>query len=128
MTTTIQIDGIPELFAKLDRVQAIDTLRPPMQRGVYRLQGYMANYPPQAPTSYVRTGTLGRRWTTKVTQGGDGLVGKVGNNTEYGPFVQSSAFQASVHRGRWQTDADAIQDNERAIVADFERTIQAALR
>ena len=125
--TSITITGIPELFAKLDRVQAIDTLRPPMQRGVYRLQTFMANYPPQAPTKYVRTGTLGRRWTTKVTQGGDGLVGTIGNNTSYGPWVQSDAFQARMHRGRWQTDADAIRDNERAIVADFERAIQTAL-
>lgn len=125
----IIVDGIDELFRRLDNAAAIDTLRPPMQRGVYRLQAAMAKYPPARPgSSYVRTGTLGRRWTTKVDETGDGLIGKIGNNTSYGPFVQSSAFQSRIHAGRWQTDEMVIKQEESAIVADFERAINEVLR
>lgn len=125
----IRIEGIDKLQAKLGKVMAAQTLRPPMQRSVYRLQRYMGRYPAQpASSTYRRTGTLGRRWTTEVTKGaGGGLIGKIGNNTTYGPWVQSSRFQARVHRGRWQTDEDAIKDNEDAIVSDFAAAIDKAL-
>lgn len=126
--SSIDIEGIDKLFSKLDRVQAISTLRPPMQRSVYRLQRDMAQYPPARPgSSYIRTGTLGRRWTTQVTETSDGLTGKTGNNTSYGPFVQSQMFQAAVHQGRWQTDEQVLERNREAIQADFERTIQREL-
>ena len=126
---TITIRGIPELQAKLGKAAAIDTLRPPMQRAVYRLQRDMAEYPPQRTgSSYVRTGTLGRRWTTSVTQSFNGLIGTIGNNTIYGPFVQSERFQAGIHRGRWQTDQQVADRNERAIVADFADAIERVLR
>ena len=125
----IVILGIDALIRKLDSMEDVYTvLRPPMQRAVYRLQRDMADYPPQRPgTSYVRTGTLGRRWTTKIAQAPSGLIGTVGNNTSYGPFVQSSQFQAWMHRGRWQTDAQVAERNERDIVADFNTAIQAKL-
>lgn len=127
--TSIEIRGIDELLAKLGKVQGNAVLRRPMQRAVYRIQTAMAKYPAQRPGSrYVRTGTLGRRWTTRVTEGARGLTGKVGNNTAYGPLVQSSLFQSSVHRGRWQTDEKVIKQNQTAIVADFESSIEEALK
>jgi hypothetical protein len=125
----IEIQGIDALFRKLGNVTAISTLRPPMQRSVYRLQAGMAKYPAQrAGSSYRRTGTLGRRWTSVVTESVNGLVGTVGNNTSYGPWVQSEMFQAAVHRGRWQTDQDVATKETPAIIADFEQAIGAALR
>ena len=127
--TTITITGIEELFRKLDTVIAIETLVPPMQRSVYRMVNAMADYPPPpAKSRYARTGTLGRRWTSKVARQSSGVTGTVGNNTSYGPFVQSKAFQARVHRGRWQTDEQVLTDNLQTIQTDFERAIEAALR
>ena len=125
----IEIQGIDALFRKLGNVGAIATLRPPMQRGVFRLQAGMAKYPAQrAGSSYVRTGTLGRRWVAPpIKETANGIIGTVGNNTKYGPWVQSSAFQAKVHQGRWQTDADVVEKEQGAIVADFENAIQGAL-
>ena len=125
----IEIQGIDALFRKLGNVAAISTLRPPMQRSVYRLQAGMAKYPAaRAGSSYRRTGTLGRRWTSVVTESANGLVGTVGNNTSYGPWVQSEMFQAAVHQGRWQTDQDVATKETPAIIADFEQAIGAALR
>jgi hypothetical protein len=126
---TITVTGVDRLFAKLGRLQGTRILLPPVQRAVIRLQGYMAKYPaPPARSKHRRTGTLGRRWTTKLETTGDGVIGKVGNNTEYGPLVQSKKFQADVHKNRWQTDADAIRDNRKDIVQDFNTSIKAALK
>lgn len=126
---SITIRGIAELQRKLGDMQQVnDVLKPPMARAVFRLQRDMANYPPaRAGSSYVRTGTYGRRWTTRITESNQGLVGTVGNNTIYGPFVGSQRFQARVHRNRWTTDNQAVRRNEAAIVADFERVISDAL-
>jgi hypothetical protein len=126
---TITITGVDRLFAKLGRIQGTRILLPPMERAVIRLQRYMAKYPAPPPKSrYRRTGTLGRRWTTRVESTGDGVQGKVGNNTEYAPRVQSRKFQAKPFKGRWQTDADAIRDNRAAIVKDFNASIKEALK
>lgn len=128
MPVIIEVSGISEAIAEVGRAETLNILRAPMQRAVARLQSAMAHYPPQrAGSTYRRTGTLGRRWTTRITDSASGLEGKVGNNTAYGPFVQSEIFQASIHRGRWQTDQQMMDDQQASIVADFERAIQAVL-
>ena len=154
--TTIRVDikGGDELIRKLGRVTALGTLRPPMQRSVARVHKDIADYPePPGPGSfkgfvsdkqrrwffaalrrgeitvpYVRTGTLGRRWTTRVRGSADGVEGTVGNNTEYAPFVQGKSQQAQIHQGRWETIEQVLEDNEQVIVADFNRAIEKALR
>ena len=126
---SIEIKGVDELIRKLGKVEGNKILERPMKRSVYRLQRDMADYPPQRPaSSYIRTGTLGRRWTVKVSRHSNGLEGRVGNNTVYAPFVQSSRFQAGIHRGRWQTDTQVVERNRRDIVADFEAEIRRALK
>jgi hypothetical protein len=127
--SSITIKGVDELMRKLDKAAAIDTLKPPMQRSVMLLQRRMAQYPTQrVGSSYIRTGTLGRRWTTKITRSRAGLTGKVGNNTLYAPFVQSNRFQADVHRGRWQTDEAVVNRSLKRIESDFTRAIDKALK
>ena len=128
MPVFIDITGVDEAVQELGMVETVNALRAPMQRAVHRLQAAMASYPPQrSGSTYRRTGTLGRRWTTRISESGQGITGKVGNNTAYGPFVQSEMFQASVHRGRWQTDSQVLEQEQAAIVADFERAIENAL-
>ena len=129
MPINIEIHGIDQLIKKLDRVQAVQVLEAPIQRAVLRLQRDMAEYPPQRTGSrYRRTGTLGRRWTTRVNRSGNGVEGRVGNNIAYGPWVQSKRFQARVHRGHWtNTDEDVLERNRRAIEDDFARAIDQAL-
>ena len=125
----IEIQGIDALFRKLGNVTAISTLRPPMQRAVFRIEAGMKKYPsPPSGSRYRRTRRLGNAWTIKIDQSANGLVGTVGNNTSYGPWVQSSMFQAAVHQGRWQTDQDVATKETPAIIADFEQAIGAALR
>lgn len=124
----IEIRGVKELITKLGRVEGFRILKAPMQRGTERLRGRMAKYPPQRPTKYRRTGTLGRRWTTEVEVSGDSLVGIIGNNTRYGPFVQDATRQARWHQRHWPTDEQVAREEEGAIVRDFDKTIDEALK
>lgn len=137
---SITIEGIDELIDKLGAVEAIEILEDPMNRAVLRLQGRMATYPPQRPGStYIRgygfhgkpatSEKLGQHWTTKVTQQTVGYEGRVGNNVTYGPLVQSSAFQTRAHkRTGWVTDQQVLEEEIPAILRDFEKLIEDALK
>lgn len=59
---------------------------------------------------YVRTGTLGRSWTSpdsrRVEVGQDAVTGRTsssGNIAPYNRYVQDAELQARVHQGRWDT-------------------------
>lgn len=127
---SITVTGLTELYAKLGAAATFDILDQPMQRGLFRLEAYMKDYPAAPATSrYRRTGTLGRRWTTRIDHATNSLTGRVGNNVGYARYVQSAAYQTRFHtRTGWRTDERAVRDNETAIVDDFERTIQGALK
>lgn len=125
----IEIRGIAELRRKLGDMKAFEALRDPMQRSVLRLQRDMAHYPPPLPAQrYVRTGTLGRGWTTQVDQVAGGLEGRVGNRVDYAPRVQGYGLQEALFAGRWQTDQDVLERNREAIVRDFEKAIDDVLK
>jgi len=143
MSVTIEIKGTDALIAKLGKAQGAAILRDPMRRAVLRLQYDMQEYPPQrAGSRYVRgrgmadadgvvrrltSQQLGKRWTTKIAPEGSALVGHVGNNVSYAPFVQSQKFQVRIHRGRWQTDVQVMNKNAATIIGDFEAAIRRAL-
>jgi len=137
---TITITGIDELMDKLGAVETIEILEDPMSRAVLRLQRRMATYPPQRTGStYIRgygfpgkpatSEKLGQHWTTQVTQQQAGYEGRVGNNVSYGPLVQSSAFQTRAHkRTGWVTDEQVLNEEAPAIIRDFEKVIEDALK
>lgn len=77
---------------------------------------------------YVRTGKLGQSWTTSIQQQGADLVGKVGTNLKYAPYVQSAERQAWMHQGRWRTDAQAVQKFTARILQRFRQAVEKALR
>lgn len=130
MNITITIKGLDEAVAKLERLGIAKALEPAMYKAVLRLEARMKDYPaPPRLSRYIRTGTLGRRWTHEVTRSGNAIRGKVGNNASYGPWVQSKRFQTRVHRNTgWITDEQAIQEETQNIVRDFEQAIREALR
>jgi hypothetical protein len=88
------------------------------------LTGKAARYPAVPPGSrYIRTGLLGRGWTTvqpAITASLTVVKGRVGNATPYGPYVQSSASQAEIHRGRWETIEQIIAKNSAAIQKEID--------
>ena len=121
----IQLKGIDELISKLSSINAMKALEPPMHKAMFRLQTPLATYPPApANSKYVRTGTLGRRWTTDVDVKSDEIIGKVGNNTEYAPRVQSARFQKPIFkRIGWKTDREVLDQELPAIVKDFQEAV-----
>lgn len=122
----ITISGVEAAGERLGRLRGIAWALRPMQRAVYLLQNRMANYPAQrAGSSYVRTGTLGRRWTTQIDETPNKVIGRVGNNTEYAPWVQSRQFQAGIHRGRWQTEQDVAERSATEIAEFFRIAIES---
>jgi hypothetical protein len=124
-----ELEGkITVLQSKLDPNNPAGTLRAVMQRSLYRLQIGLATYPPQRASArwYKRTGTLGRRWTTKIDPGNP-MVGRVGNNTVYAPEVQSHDYQRRSLRGYWQTDKEVLERNREIIIREFQNAIGSAV-
>lgn len=134
MATALDLDfqviGGEQLITKFKRVEGIEYLRPPMQRGLYRLLRRVASYPPARPKSkYVRTGTYGRKWTTEITIRAQSMRGKVGIRLKYGPWVGSYQFQTDVHKETgWVTDRRAVELERDAILSDFNGTIAQKIR
>lgn len=153
MAESVQIVGLEPLMAAVGRLAAGVVLRDAMEVAVERVRTQIAIYPPppsghrmvwkserqrrwffaalrsgaiQVP--YRRTGTLGRRWTTRVSGSTLAtLTGEVGNVTAYGPWVQKADEQAQVHRGRWRTDEQVATMMAPSIQALFEARLRAAM-
>ncbi len=151
MPITIEIEGVEDLARKFDAAGQVMVLRPPMVRGLARLEDPIKTYPPPIASGHwaanttprqrraffallrtrrisgKRTGTLGRRWTSRITEKGASLEGEWGNVTAYGHWVQGHGDQVAFHRGRWITDQQVVDRNRQAIADDFAQAITAAL-
>ena len=131
MALEIEVRGLERLVRRLGAFEVFALLRPAMIRGVARVVNAMADYPPAPEGSwYIRTGTLGRRWTQtqpSVSEGATELRVAVGNNTVYGAWVQNAQFQAWMHRGRWQTDEQELDRAADPLVAELNALVQAEL-
>lgn len=114
----LEVEGAKELIRLLKQFPDVvkKEIRGVMDKGLLLMQADAADYPPPPPGStYRRTGTLGRLWTSaqhRFSVKGDVLEGRVGNATPYGPYVQSEARQAAVHQGRWKTVEQIMRDAE----------------
>lgn len=109
-------------------LDVLQVLEGPLDRGAFRIEAALKAYPAQrSGSSYRRTGTLGRRWTTRPIREADTVGREVGNNTVYAPFVQSDEMQAYMHRGVWRTDADVLRREAPAIVRDVEDALSDAV-
>lgn len=119
----VVVEGLDELMQAFENFPAIahGEVRAAMEKALMLLQAAAADYPQQRQGStYRRTGTLGRLWTSatrEITQGRHELEGRVGNATPYGPYVQDEDMQVTVHRGRWKTTKQIIAENEEAVDA-----------
>jgi hypothetical protein len=75
-----------------------------------------------AKTGSARTGTLGRRFTEKVEKTDQAVIGQIGTNLEYAPWVVGPSYpgeeingrmmyQAQIHVDRWWQFGDVMADN-----------------
>lgn len=128
----LELQGVTQLYMKLDNAAADKVLERPMKKALTRIERYMKKYPrPPQNSTYVRTRTLGDRWSVPEAKRVDvmsgAVVGTIANNVWYGPLVQSARFQAKVHQRRWQTDEMAVEATRAEITGDFQKAITDAL-
>jgi len=128
----ITINGLPELYRRLNAVSATSLLVPPMERAVnrvWRRQMYTQSNPPKPPGStYDRRFILKGSWTVRPVQRlTDGVQGVIGTNLKYAPLVKSRQYQRAIFRGRWPTVEQDIEAERPAIEADFQRVVDRAL-
>lgn len=130
MPLDIEIQGLDGVLAALDAFpeQVAARMEEATTRVVLRLIPDLARYPaPPAGSTYRRTGTLGRTWTsaTPTFQAmASGFEGRVGNATPYAVYVQSADDQAWMHRGRWPTDEDVLADHAGDIQAEYTAAVE----
>jgi hypothetical protein len=107
--------------------QLIPLLRQAVERWQLRRAAVLARYPSAPPGStYRRTGTLGRLWTSSRptwSASRSGFESRLGNRTPYGPYVQGER-QASFHRGSWRRADEEGQQAQ----PELEREVQGAVR
>jgi hypothetical protein len=127
----IEVEGLEAFRADLEALRrriaayadiAEASLADAAEQALLIYAGAAAQYPASLSGSlYRRTGTLGRLWTTghrEVRTGGGALVsGRITNATPYGPWVQDPDRQVAVHRGRWQTTDDVVEEHGGAVKA-----------
>ena len=109
---------------------AFSRLATPGQRRAYWARVRSGEISHRDGIGYVRTGSLGRSWTSKVTTMPNGIRGEVGNNREYAPFVQRGGAngQQPFHAAsKWETDKTAIEKAEPQIDDLFKAAIDAVL-
>ena len=117
--------GLDELKTLVDQFSdlALKAAEPAMRDTMIYLHGQLPEYPPALETSsYKRTGTLGRRFTEAVDVQADAVIGELGTNLNYAPWVVGDSFpgseingvmkyQAQVHVGRWWQFNTVIDEN-----------------
>ncbi len=147
---TVEVIGLDEVLRKLGNAASPATLQRGMRAATGLVQRALAVYPaparkPHGPWQserqrryvmllastgqlpYRRTGTLGRRWTSEVASEGNDVVGRVGNNTVYGPFVMGRETQAAYHQGVWPVAVEVAEQHKGEIVQCFVDVAQGAL-
>jgi hypothetical protein len=142
MTEPIRIEGIEPLLRKLKSIDDLKPVKAAIKAAALHIKGKIAVYPSSSIANSETQGrwyergygpkwrrkdgsvggrktseTLGRRWTIQIKN--SGLTAIVGNNTSYGPYVQSAEKQAKFHGLRdWKTD-EQVLDEERDTVTNF---------
>lgn len=129
----IEIRGVPQLLAKLGRIEKVhDVIEPDMRWALGEAEkrtNYTQNQPPRLPNQrYIRTFTLRSGWQNHIDKTSDGITARRYNNrTPYGMWVMGHGTQTALFRGRWPTDKSITDDLRGPVTERIERTIQREL-
>ena len=129
VSLTIDDGGAQALLSRAPgRVQV--ALRGAVEDGTTFMLARVRRYPPQRRNStYIRTNTLQKSWSRRITVTAGDVVGTVGSNGNMAPYnrvVMDREQQAAVHRGRWPTAQGLVQYHRRDIQRMFEDRLRAA--
>lgn len=137
MPIGISMPGLADLERKFEK--AGRDLRPELEQTTDRAVKYVHSSvpgypPPPAGSTYERTGTLGRSLTTEVRALGGDVVGAIGTNVVYSPWVISdepamgAGPQAWMHVGRWWTLQGVVEKARDAVVGIYREMVQRLLK
>lgn len=130
MSFAIDIKGLAPLLDALERWP--DIVRPILEEtadaALLSLIPDLADYPPKpAGSTYRRSGTLGRLWTSarpEFAPLSSGFEARIGNRTPYGVFVQGE-WQTKSHReAGWKTDEDIVTKHQAELESYFEQALE----
>lgn len=126
----IKVEGLPALQKKLGKLATIEYLKDPMKDSLFVLEKRLSIYPPaRSGSTYRRTDLLGNSWTTRTKTTSSTITGEAGNPVEYAPLVMadpkggSSITQAWMHKGRWATDLEILEEKTKAMARIFNTAI-----
>ena len=123
MTARIEIKGMDKLLKKVGDLEKMDGIKAVIKLAGETIENEMKMYPPERfGSTYTRTGSLRKQWNTQTRDKGFTVI--VGNAIKYGPFVQSHAEQAWMHKGFWHTDKSVLDKNEKQITESVAKEIQ----
>lgn len=133
----IDAPELPALLAAVNRYPEVaePIMREALYTALLSLIPDLASYPPQEPTTYRRTGTLGRLWSAAQPEyhdQGTGFEARLINATPYGPFVQGASdddqpqTQVMADKG-WANVGDVIAAHEDSINAYLEAALNKTL-
>lgn len=119
---SIKIEGLERIGKRLEKIGSIKTeLLETTDRAIKYVHSQVPPYPSmRSGQRYVRTGTLGRSIGTEVRTMGASVVGTIGTNIVYAPWVISSEKQAWMHVGRWWTLQGIMRKARDGIVKIYE--------
>ena len=122
---SIRITGIGTTIKRLEKVGG--SFGNSLLKGAIYLRGVLATYPPRRiPSRYVRTRNLGHRWTAKLVNDRNAIVG---NNATYARWVMDEEKQTRVMKARdWIPAQVQAQREKNKIIDGIRRDIQAQLR
>ena len=147
----IEVIGLEDVLQRLGALASPAVLSKGMHQAVAIVQKAVAVYPPASRRAhgpwksekqrryvmmlvstgqvpYKRTTQLGKSWTTSVEGSGVDIIGRVGNNTSYGPYVMGSeGTQASYHVGTWPRAVEVATKHKDEVIACFVTVAQEAL-
>ena len=133
---TIKIEGLDELVKALEKypVQMKQGMRTTTKGALEILRGEIAQYPSASAANrrpgvngrswyergygtrtvtgrgYPTSEMLGRSWVTRIEGGPHSVLGTVGTNASYAPYVQDRGRQSRWHKRRgWKTIQDAVK-------------------
>lgn len=99
------------ILNKLSRIQRFQVwMKRPTHKALKIIKERLQQYPPPpAGSTYQRTGDLRSSWHFRTVLSGDQLGRVFSTGVPYAPFVQGYQSQATVHKGRWETEKDVAE-------------------
>ena len=122
----IGLDKVVKKIKRLTAPELTSEIQKTTLKAVNYVHSQVPDYPAQLP-SYAQTGILGKSINTDVKTMGTDVVGLIGSDIEYAPWVisteqgtNSAGPQAWMHKGRWWTLQGVVKKAQEVVFKFFD--------